>query len=215
MLKDSIIRILSLDLDLKDLLKDETYIKEKKALIVKFKGLILSKEFKKKIYKFAEDKLNSIEKENKNLGEIMPDGFENNLKVLVYNKGPEITSSIRDFLNNEKFKSALKNEIIKFTSGLNPMMQKFINVNSIHAKLMQSLLNYVNNPETTMSIVEGINNKIDECPDKRVTELTNYMPYEGKMELAKASCDFILNSISEDEFISDIFDEMIAVIWEN
>lgn len=215
MLKDSIISILSLNMDFNDLLKNEKYIAAKKTLIIKFKESILSEEFKNTVYKLAENKLNSIEKENKSLKEIMPDGFENNLKVLVYNKGPEITSSIRDFINNEKFRNALKHEIIKFTSGLNPMMQKFINVDSIHAKLMQSLLNYINNPETMMSIVAGINNKVDECPGKRVMEFSNYVPYEGKMALIKSSVDSLLNSICEDALMDDIFDKMIAVIWEN
>lgn len=197
-----------LNLDLQDIIKDDIYINFKQALIIKLKNLFLSEEFKAIFYKFAEEKINLIEKENKNLKEILPKGFENTLKVLVYNKSPKISSAIKEFINSDKFTTVLKHEVVNFTSGMNPMLQKFINVDSIYSKLMRSSLNYIDNPETIMSIVMGINNKIDEGIEKSITEFSSCIPYEGKISLIKALVDSILDSLSEDIFIQTLFDKI-------
>ena len=138
--------------DLKDLLKDEMYIEAKKNLITKTKEFFISEEIKNILYKYVEERMNQIEKEEKSLRDVLPKGFENSLKVLAYNKGPEIICSIKEFINNDTFKNKIKLEINKFMNGLNPMVSKFINADSISNKIFTSLNSYFDDQENMMTI---------------------------------------------------------------
>ena len=53
-----------------------------------------STEFRNIAYEFTEDILKENEKSGKSIKEFLPKGIENNLKVLVYNKSPQIAVSI-------------------------------------------------------------------------------------------------------------------------
>lgn len=201
-LKELVSNILSINMS--ELLKDEMYVEVKSTLELKLKEFITSERTKDILYKLAEEKMMQIEKENKTLKEVLPPGFENSLKVLVYNKGPEITDVVKSFINNNKFKHTIRVEINKFVSGMGPMVSKFINVENIYNRIMMSILSYIQNPETMMTIVNGINVKIDESSSKRITEFSNSIPYEGKLSLARALTDASIAAISEDAFIKSI-----------
>lgn len=191
-----------------DVVKDELYIEIKSSIKSRFKEFILSEDVKNMIYKLAEERVGKAEKENKTLKEILPPGFENSLKVLTYNKGPELTAAIKNFIADDKFKSKVKEEIVKFTSGVNPMIAKFINAENIYAKLMASITSYVDSPENMMNVVMGINNKIDEASGKNISEFTNYVPYEGKMSFVRAFVDEGLNFVADEIFIKSIEDKV-------
>ena len=190
-----------LNCDLKDLLKDEMYIDTKNVLITKVKEFFISEEIKNMIYKCVEERINKIEKEEKSLKDVLPKGFENSIKVLVYNKGPEIMSSVKEFINDEKFKTKIKLEIDKFMRSVNPMVSKFINADNINNKIFTSLSSYFDDPENMMSIVMGINKKIDEGSNRSVSEITRYIPYEGKVAFIRGLVDNILDFIMEEAYI--------------
>ncbi|MBC8061269.1 MAG: hypothetical protein H7Y18_11460 [Clostridiaceae bacterium] len=194
--------------ELKHLLKDEMYIEAKNLFIEKSKKVFVSQEIKSMLYEFAEAKIMEIEKEEKSFKEVLPKGFENSLKVLVYNKGPEIMSSAKEFIKDEKFKDKIKLEINKFISGVNPMVSKFINAESINNKIFTSLSSYFDDPENMMSIVMIINNKIDESSNKSVSEITNYIPYEGKIVFIRGLIDILIGSFVEETFIKKIVDNL-------
>lgn len=206
LLKEIIENILSYSL--KDMLNDEMYVEVKRNVALKFKEFIVSEEIKSMIYKVAEDKITQIEREDKTFKDILPTGFENSFKVLVYNKSPEITQAITGFVNDVKFKRKIKEEISKFLSGMNPMVSKFINVENIYNKIMTSVLSYVQSQENIMNIVVMINNKIDEGSNKNISQYTNYIPYEGKMSFIKSFVDETLNILADDIFINT-FEEKI------
>lgn len=184
-----------------DILQDELYIEIKNSVKAKFKDFILSDDIKNMIYKLAEEKMIKIEKDDKTIKELLPQGFENSIKVLVYNKGPEITQTVKKFINDEKFKGKIKEEIIKFTSGVNPMIAKFVNADSIYIKLISSINRYIDSPENTMNIVMTINNRIDEAAGNNISTISPYIPYEGKMSFVKAFVDMVLNFITDEIFI--------------
>lgn len=205
-LKDALQNILEMNLN--ELIKDELYIEAKECIAVKFKEYITSDEIKTVLYKLAEEQMTAFEKNGKSFKDILPKGYENSLKVLVYNKGPEITKAIRSFITTENFKRKIKSEINKFVSGLGPMVSRFINTESIYMKIMSSILLYVENPETAMNIVVAINSKIDEGSTKSISEFTNYIPYEGKMSFLRALVDMSLTSLTDDVFIKSFQDSL-------
>ena len=201
-----------LNCKLEELVKDELYVEVKIAFSQKFREFIISEEIKTMCYNFAEAKLLEIEKEDKTIKETLPKGFENSLKVLVYNKGPEITSAIKGFLNDEKFKTKVKIEIEMMVAGLNPMVSKFVNANTIYNKIMASMLSYVDSSENMMSIVMLLNNKIDEGANKNISEVLNYIPYEGKKSFVRAFVDMILTNVTNEIFIKKLEEKFEAEI---
>lgn len=195
-----------LDYDLKDLLMDEMYIEGKNIFIAKIKQFLISEEVKNILYKYVEERVNKIEKDEKSLKDVLPKGFENSLKVLAYNKGPEIVCSIKEFINKDKFKNNIKLEINKFMKGINPMVSKFINADAINNKIFTSLNSYLDDPENMMTIVMEINKKIDEGSNKSVSQITNYIPYEGKISFIRGFADNLLDFILEDAYLKQLVD---------
>lgn len=180
---------------MENFIETKLYFVLSKFAIDNFKKSILSDELQKKIYSLAEEEFRILEDGNKTFREVLPDGFENSLKVLTYNKAPDIAETIKDYLKQESFKVKVKNEINKFISGLNPMVAKFVNTENIYNKIMASIFNHMDNQENTMNMVMLINDKIDVLADKSVNEITAYIPYEGKKNIIKAFVDSIQGNI--------------------
>jgi hypothetical protein len=207
--KESIIKELVSDIlsiKMTELVEDEMYIEVKNTLKLKLREFIYSESTKNLLYRLAEEKMLQLEKEDKTLKEILPPGFENSLKVLVYNKGPEITDAVRGFITSDKFKHTIKVEVSKFISSMGPMVSKFVNAENIYNRIMMSILSYTKSPETMMSIVSGINTKIDEGVYKRISDFSNSLPYQGKLSFTRALVDTSLASLTEDAFIDSIED---------
>lgn len=202
-----------LNCDLESLLKDEMYVESRNIFITKVKKFLVSDEIRSMLYKGVEDKINQIEKEEKSLKDVLPRGFENSLKVLVYNKGPEIMCFIKEFINDEKFKDKVKVEINKFMKSVNPMVSKFVNADSINNKIFTSLSSYFDDSENMMIIVMEINKKIDEVSNKSVSEITRYIPYEGKIAFIRGFVDKLVDFIMEEAYTKNLvnkFEKAIA-----
>jgi uncharacterized membrane protein YheB (UPF0754 family) len=194
----------NLNQDINGLVESDLYKSFRNELRNKICDFINSKQFRNIAYEFAEHAFNENEKQNKTAKQVLPIGFENSLKVLIYNKSPEITMTIKNYINNVKFKNMLKNEINKFLVNLNPMVAKFVNGDNIQVKLMSSLNSYFDSPENIMSIVTLLNDKIDETSNKPLRQITDYMPYEGKNSMIKATVDSILDLCKNAEFIKRV-----------
>jgi hypothetical protein len=190
--------------DLQNILVDEMFLDVKSAIGIKFKEVVKSEEIRSIIYKFAEKRMVQIEKEDKTLKEVLPKGFENNLKVLIYNKGPEIMEGIKGLINDDSFKKKVESEIKKFLASMNPMVSKFINVDNLYNKFMTATFSFIENPETMMTVVMAINKKIDDGSLKSISEFTNYIPYEGKVSILRTYVDAFLNILNEECFIKSI-----------
>lgn len=191
-------------------IKSKLYVALRRYFLHSFKVAILSEEFKKQIYSSVEENFRQLENHNKTFREVLPKGFENSLKVLAYNKAPEVVATIKEYIKQEKFKAKVKNEINKFISSLNPMVAKFVNADSIYNKIMNSILTNIDNTENTMNIVTLLSEKIDEFTDSSVNQVTSYIPYEGKISLVNKIVDSILSTIS-DNISSEEFYESIEV----
>ncbi|MDF2880412.1 MAG: hypothetical protein K0R54_969 [Clostridiaceae bacterium] len=194
----------NLNQDINSFLESDLYHKLRKVLGKKISTFFNSKEFRSIIYELAEKTLNDNEKHGKTFKKILPHGFENSLKVLVYNKSPQIASAIKRYINDIKFKNLVKSEVNKLLVSLNPMVAKFINGDSIQTKIMNSLNSFFDNTDNIMNIVTFLNNKIDDAGNKQLSELLNYMPYEGKSDIVKAAADSILNLFNSKEFIKNV-----------
>jgi len=195
-----------LNIELKDILKDELYLQLKESLIKKFKVGIFDGELKEYFYSRGEEKVRELEMANKSFKEILPKGFENNIKVLIYNKGPELVEVIKEFITDERFQSKYKLEITKFLSSMNPMVSKFVNSENIYIKLKASLITYLEDPETRMNLVIFINDKIDKLSEKDIENTLKYIPYEGKLSVVKAIVDEMMKVAIEDKIIKNIVD---------
>lgn len=130
-------------------------------------------------------KLEALEKSDKTLKEVLPQGFENMIKVYIFNNRENIISFLKDIVNNPNFKKKISEEIVKFTSSMNPMMVKFINVDSMQTKVIDGINGYLQDQNNVYKIMELINGAIDKTKDKRAAEVLMYIPYEGKKELVR------------------------------
>lgn len=196
--------IWNLNEDTKSFLKSDLYKKLRNELSKKICIFLNSNEFRNNIYQLAEETLKENEKRGKTFKQILPSGFENSLKVLVYNKSPEIAAVIKGYINDIKFKSMIRTEINKLLVSVNPMVAKFINGDSIQVKIMNSLNGFFDNNDNIISVVMLLNNKIDDANNKPIKEVLDYMPYEGKNAIVKATVDSVLNLFSCKEFIKNI-----------
>lgn len=194
----------NLNQDIRSFLKSDFYHELIKVLKKKISVFFNSEDFRNIVYRLAENTLYENEKRGKTFNNILPAGFENSLKVLVYNKSPEIASSIKLYINDTKFKSMVKSEVNKLLVSLNPMVAKFINGESIQAKIMNSLNSLLDNTDNMMNIVMFLNSKIDDAASKPIGEMLNYMPHEGKSDMIKAVTDSILNLFNSKEFIKSM-----------
>mgnify|MGYP000903908540 CR=1 FL=1 len=196
----------NLNKDIRFFLKSDFYHDLRKVLEKKISAFLNSKDFRDIVYSLAEKTLHENEKSGKTFNSILPQGFENSLKVLVYNKSPEIASSIKLYINDIKFKTMVKNEVNKLLVSLNPMVAKFINGESIQAKIMNSLNSFIDNKDNMMNIVMFLNSKIDDAGNKPISQVLNYIPYDGKNHMVKALADSILNLFNSREFIKSAED---------
>lgn len=179
----------------KDLLKKVENLKKKQResnnLQKDINEIQYNEKLKIKINELVSKKLMGIENSNKTFAEILPPGFENILKVYIYNNRDEISKAIKKLMESDKVKNKLKEEITKFISGANPMIGKFINGENVCNKIIIKLSNYFDNDENMMAVIMNMNNAIDNFKNKRVTDFLMYVPYEGK----KSLCDFMSNII--------------------
>lgn len=130
-------------------------------------------------------KLEALEKSDKTLKEVLPQGFENMIKVYIFNNRDNIIGFLKGIVNNPNFKKKISEEIVKFTSNMNPMMAKFINVDSMQTKVVEGINGYLQDENNVYKIMELVNEGIDKFKDKRATEVLMYIPYEGKKELVR------------------------------
>lgn len=136
-------------------------------------------------------KLEALEKSDKTLKEVLPQGFENMIKVYIFNNRENIISFLKGIVNNPNFKKKISEEIVKFTSNMNPMMAKFINVDSMQTKVVEGINGYLEDENNVYKIMELLNEGIDKFKDKRAAEVLMYIPYEGKKELVRWICKII------------------------
>lgn len=136
-------------------------------------------------------KLEALEKSDKTLKEVLPQGFENMIKVYIFNNRENIISFLKGIINNPSFKKKISEEIVKFTSNMNPMMAKFINVDSMQTKVVEGINGYLQDQNNVYKIMELINGAIDKIKDKRASEVLMYIPYEGKKELVRWASNIV------------------------
>lgn len=197
-----------LNIKLTALFKDEIYVTVKKSLICKLKSFAAADEIKNILYKYAEKKFSKLESEGKGLKDIFPGSLQNSIKVLVYNKSPEIKHGIENFLKDEKFKVKIKAEINKLLSGMNPMVSKFINVENMYSKFTLGISSYLDNTENMMNLIMHINNKTDEIFKMDIAAFTSYMPYEGKLSFIKVFVDSAVDFFIEDALLQSLIDKI-------
>lgn len=164
-----------------------------------------NKNLKKKINEGVWEKIVNAEKGNKTFGDILPSGFENILKVYVYNNRDKISKDIKEFMENDKVNNKIKDEINKFINSANPMIGKFINGENISNKIITRLNNYFDDNENMMEVITNINNVIDKFKNKKVADFLMYVPYEGKKSLCDFITDNILHFLDNDEIYKEIY----------
>lgn len=130
-------------------------------------------------------KLEELEKSDKTLKEVLPQGFENILKVYIFNNRENIIDFLKGIVNSPNFKNKISQEVVKFTQGMNPMMAKFINVDNMQVKIVEGINGYLQDENNVYKVMEIINEGIDKIKDKRAAEVLMYIPYEGKKQLVK------------------------------
>ena len=203
--------------NVKNILKEET----KKLIIIKkdefLKGEIykdirakLKKDilrsvnqpsFKEIINKLIEENIKALERSDKTLGSIIPAAFVNSLKVYIYNHSGEISSTLKELINNENVIKKINTEVINAINGLNPMIARFINASVIQAKIVTGINDYLNDPKNMMDLINMINSALDTFMKKKVSEFASYFPAEGRKALINSISLEIVNNIFSEKFV--------------
>lgn len=164
----------------------------------------VDEDLKKKINEQVWNKLKNIENGNKTFGDILPPGFENILKVYVYNNRDEISKEIKKLIDSDRVKNKLKEEINKFINSSNPMIAKFINGENVSNKIISKLYNYFDDDENVMGAIMNINSIIDKFKDKKAADFFAYVPYEGKKSLCNFATDIVMDFMKNKEIYKGI-----------
>lgn len=187
------------------LLENEIYCNYKVIFIEQLKSLINSEELNQYIFNIINREMENLEKNQVTFKEVLPKGFENNLKVIVYNSSPGIILELKKSLKIKSTENKIKAEINKFISTLNPMIAKFLNSDNIYTKMMQGVDNYFSNPDSSIEVVGIISKFIDGGMDKEINRVTMYLPFEGRKALIDKLQQGLIKIILSDEVINKIF----------
>lgn len=201
----------NLDYSIEQVLISSTYNKLKMIFIEQIKISGYSDELNSYIFKVIEKEIENLEKSGGTFRHILPRGFDNNLKVYVYNNSPKIISEIKDLLKKKSTEKRIKSEINKFISSLNPMIAKFVNSDNIYTKIVQGIEDYFNNPESSMEVVMTISNLIEKGMDKEISLVTMYFPYEGRKDLIKSLTDGIIKIAFCDDVINKVLCKLESI----
>lgn len=154
-------------------------------------------------------KVENLEKSNNTLKEIIPPIFVNSLKVYVFNNKDEISSFIKKSLKDEKVKLKIKDYIkTKVISNMNPMVAKFINADTIYNKIMDGILEYLEDPNSSFEMVNTICKGIDLLMNKNASEVLVYLPQEGKKQLVESILSAFTKEFSDEKIAQVILDEI-------
>ncbi|MHC1721174.1 MAG: hypothetical protein AB9844_11005 [Clostridiaceae bacterium] len=186
------------------LFKSENYILVRESLI-KHIYLVTRKEyFKESLSKIILNELDVFEKSGGTFREMLPSGFENNIKVSLYNNSPKMISGVRSMLRKDIVEQKIKEEISKFAGSINPMAAKLINPDSVYKKIVSGVESYFNKPEAAVEFVRMSSEIIDKGMDSELRSLTEYFPFEGRKALAKSIAEGIIKSSFSESAIRDI-----------
>lgn len=177
-----------------ELLNSDFYRSFKIIVKSQIKAATSTKEFSQCIYNEIEKIINDMEKKGTTFKEVLPKGFENNLKVYLYNQSPTIIAEVKKIVRSKDTEKRIKIEINKFMSGLNPLAAKFVNGDSLYIKIVQGIDNYFNNIENTREFIESASKIIDNGVNRGIGEVTMYFPFEGKKAFIESIGDFTINT---------------------
>lgn len=136
-------------------------------------------------------KFEALENSDKKVKDVLPEGFENILKVYIYNNKDAIIKFVKTITEKQDFKANVRKEVGKLLEGVNPALRKFINLDNLCNNIFHGIDEYIENPENTMKFLELIYKAIDMIREKYLREILPYIPYEGK----KSIINFISSNI--------------------
>ncbi|GAA0719071.1 hypothetical protein GCM10008905_06650 [Clostridium malenominatum] len=137
------------------------------------------------------NKFDALENSDKKVKDVLPEGFENILKVYIYNNKDGILKFIKSFTEKQDFKANIRKEVSKLLEGVNPALRKFINLDNLCNNIFDGIDKYIENPENSMKVLELIYKAMDIIKEKSLRDILPYIPYEGK----KTIINFISNNI--------------------
>lgn len=184
-----------------EIFKAETYNSVKNALKTEIFNVIKSQNFKNDISNFIDKQFKSVEKSNSTLGDIIPSAFINSIKVYVFNHKDDLIASLKKFISSETIDNKISQEISKVLNSINPMVSRFISSSSIQTKLIASINEYLDNSDNVMSIINLVNNQLDSILKKKVNELTEYFPAEGRKSMINSTANGVIDNLLSESFI--------------
>ncbi len=191
----------SLSCSTSEVINSNTFSELKKSLAEKIREMADTEEFRMTIYNEVNNKLEEIEKNGTSFKDILPEGFENNLKVYLYNNSPEIIAQMKKYLSNKDTEKKIKKEINKLGASVNPMLAKFINADSLYVKLMQGTDSYFNDPQNTMKLLDSASKLIDNGMEKEIKSVSMYFPYEGRKSMINTVRDGLINTLFQQQAV--------------
>jgi len=193
-----------LDGKIAGIFKSENYILIKESLIKLVYTEARKEHYIKALSNIMMKELETFENKGGTFREMLPPGFENNIKVSLYNNSPKLIADFRNMLKKDTVEQKIKEEISKFAGSINPMAAKFINPDSIYKKIVSGVENYLNKPEAAIEFVRMSSEIIDKGMDSEIRSLTEYFPYEGRKALANSVAEGIIKSVFSETSIREI-----------
>jgi hypothetical protein len=184
-----------------EFLHTDTYKSIKSKIKADIAANIKTRNFKEDLSRFIDKNFKTIETSNRTLDTIIPPAVINSLKVYIYNNKDEIVAVLKNFLSSDKFDKKVHEEISKVINSFGPMVSRFINAGSIQSKLKTSINEFLENSNNLMDIINAINAQIDLLMKKKISDLANNFPAEGRRSLINSISDGILNEFLSEKFI--------------
>lgn len=156
-----------------------------------------SEEIKVLLKNIIEDKMNVLTQDSRLLVEIVPENVIIAIKEYIDDHDKEIGNALHDMFKNPEINTKLKSSITNVVSeNISKVITIFVSPELISEKILSSIENNIDNPETTNGIVLIIKNSIDKFLQSPVSEIASSIVSKSSEEDILKISDFILKYIS-------------------
>lgn len=173
--------------------------------------LSTSEEIKTLFNNAVDDKINSLIHDEKTLGEIVPENIVEAIKVYIDEHDEKIENVLHDMFENPDIKIRLKELITKIISqNVSKLITMFMGSEQISEKILSSIGNNIDNPETINGVILIIKTSIDKLLETKISDIASGISSNISSKDVSQISEIVFNYISNKE----IQKELISILEE-
>ncbi|WP_077368975.1 DUF445 family protein [Anaerosalibacter sp. Marseille-P3206] len=162
--------------------------------------LSTSEEIKTLFNNAVDDKINSLIHDERTLGEIVPEDVVEAIKIYIDEHDEKIENVLHDMFENPDIKIRLKELITKIISqNVSKLITMFMGSEQISEKVLSSIENNIDNPETINGVILIIKTSIDKLLETKISDIASGISSNISSKDASQISEIVFNYISNKE----------------